>query len=82
MKSKLISVVVVVAVGASILALAGCACTRIKQLSGDEFQKQAQKCSLMESFQWTTYVGISQQNAYLEYGHPAFIGKGTSTTIY
>jgi hypothetical protein len=64
------------------LALAGCASTRIKQLSGDAFLKQADQISQVSSFTWTSYVGISHQRAYLEYGHPAFIGKGVSTTVY
>jgi hypothetical protein len=82
MKRIMISGVVILTVGAVILVLTGCACTRIKQLSGDEFQKQAQQCNLVESFQWTSYVGTSHQNAYLEYGHPAFIGKGMRTTVF
>ena len=82
MKRILIIGTVILAVTAGILSLTGCACTRIKQLSGDEFQKQARQCNLMGSFAWTSYIGISHQNAYLEYGHPAFIGKGTSTTVY
>jgi hypothetical protein len=67
---------------AGLLLLTGCACTRIKQLSGSEFQKQANQCNLAGSFSWTTYVGVSHQNAYLEYGHPAFVGKGTRITVY
>jgi len=82
MKRILISGIVILTVGAVILVLTGCACTRIKQLSGNEFQKQAQQCNLVESFQWTSYVGISHQNAYVEYGYPAFIGKGIRTTVF
>lgn len=82
MKRILISGVVTLTVGAVILVLTGCASTRIKQLSGDEFQKQAQQCNLLESFQWTSYVGTSHQNAYLEYGYPAIIGKGMRTTVF
>jgi hypothetical protein len=82
MKRILISGVVLLVVGVAILCLAGCACTRIEQLSADEFQKQLPHCNLMGSFASTTYIGLSHQNAYLEYEHPAFIGKGTQTTVY
>ncbi len=82
MKRTLIIGTVILAIGTGSLLLSGCAGTRIKQLSGDEFQKQAQQCNLMGSFAGTFYIGRSYQNAYLEYGHPAFIGKGMSTTVY
>jgi len=29
-----------------------------------------------------TYIGNSRQRAYLEYSHPAFVGKGTRTTVF
>jgi len=34
------------------------------------------------SFQWYEYIGATGGNAYLESGHPAFIGKGNQITIY
>ena len=64
------------------LVLSGCASTRIKQLSGAEFVDQADEIEQMNSFHWTTYVGRSSQRAYLEFGHPAFIGKGVRTTLF
>lgn len=64
------------------LMLTGCASTRIKQLSGTEFVDQADQIEQINSFHWTTYIGKTQQRAYLEYGHPAFLGSGTRTTIY
>ena len=36
----------------------------------------------VSSFQWTSYIGVSGDRAYLEYGRPAFIGSGPSTTVY
>jgi hypothetical protein len=82
MKTKLIiGISIAVGVAASVF-LAGCACTRIKQLSGAEFQKQAGQCEQMNSFNWTSYIGVSQQRAYLEYGYPALVGSGMRTTVY
>ncbi len=64
------------------LLLTGCATTRVKRLSGQEFMRQAKKMEVISSFSWTTYIGRSEQRAYLEYGHPAFVGGGTRTTVY
>jgi hypothetical protein len=64
------------------LFLAGCAGTRIKRLSGTDFMMKAEAISQPSSFVWYHYIGTSYQRAYLEYGHPAFIGKGVSTTVY
>lgn len=61
--------------------LSGCAGTRIKQLSGMEFQNRAKEMEVVSSFSWMTYIGHSHQRAYLESGHPAFVGKGTRTTV-
>ena len=63
-------------------ALSGCAGTRIKQLSGKAFLEKAEGIRQMNSFVWYHYIGASSQRAYLEYGHPAFIGNGISTTVY
>ena len=80
---KLASYTLTLIVGASlVLMLSGCACTRIKQLSGTDFVTQAKQIEQINSFHWTTYLGKSQQRAYLEYGYPAFVGSGTRTTIY
>ncbi len=64
------------------LMLSGCASTRIKRLSGPEFLNQAEQIKQVNSFHWMTYIGSPSQRAYLEYGHPALIGKGTRTTVY
>jgi hypothetical protein len=61
--------------------ISGCAGTNIKRLTGAEFLNQAKQIELPNSFYWTTYIGISKQRAYLEYGYPAFIGEGMRTTI-
>jgi|GEM_PF-1164686 len=62
--------------------ITGCAGTRIEQLSGSEFLKQAEQTNQISSFNWTSYIGSSEQRAYLEYGYPAFIGKGMRVTLY
>ena len=64
------------------LVLTGCAGTRIKQLSGLDFLKQAALTDQVGSFASTSYIGSTQQRAYLEYGHPAFIGSGMQTTVF
>jgi len=68
------------------IMLTGCASTRIKQLSGAEFMNRAEQMKEISSFHWTTYIGSSQQRAYLEFGRPALmyniIGKETRTTVY
>jgi hypothetical protein len=66
----------------AVLLLSGCADTRIKQVSGSEFMKQAGQIEQMNSFHWTTYVGNSSQRAYLEFGYPAYIGEGVRTTVF
>ena len=82
MKRILIIGSVILAVGVGAISLTGCACTRIKQLSGDEFRKEAQRTDQMNSFRYTSFIGNTHQRAYLESGYPAFIGKGMRTTVY
>jgi hypothetical protein len=65
-----------------VVTIAGCASTKIKRLSGEEFVKHAECVDRLGSFTWETYIGVSDQRAYLEYGHPAFIGKGDMITVY
>ena len=85
MKITTHSLVTLVAVAIG-LCLSGCASTRIKQLSSEEFVNQAEQMKQISSFHWTTYIGSSTQRAYLEFGRPSLmyniIGKGTRTTVY
>ena len=83
MKTKNIATyTLVLLAGLSIgIILPGCAGTRIKQLSGTEFQNRAKEIEIANSFNWMTYIGHSHQRAYLESGHPAYIGKGTKTIV-
>ena len=62
--------------------LFGCTSTKIKHLSGIDFINQAEKIKQMNSYSWTTYIGSSANRAYLEVGNPAFIGKGSRTTVF
>jgi len=62
--------------------LSGCAGTRIKRISGADFLAHAEYIEALHSFDWMTYIGHSKQRAYLEYGHPAFLGSGTRTTLF
>lgn len=64
------------------LSLSGCAGTGIKRLSGAEFVSRARQIEQVSSFSWLTYIGNSGQRAYLESGHPAFVGAGTRTTVF
>ena len=82
MKQTLIGLVAVVFGVTYIVTIAGCASTKIRRLSGEEFVKHAEGVGSPGSFASTTYIGVSYQRAYLEYEHPAFIGKGNMTTVY
>jgi len=62
--------------------LGGCAGTSIKRLTGSEFMEQARHTDELNSYMWTGYIGSSHQRAYLESGHPAFIGDGLRMTIF
>lgn len=68
--------------GALATLMIGCASTRVKEVSGSEFLKHAQQTDLMGSFAWTSYIGSTHDRAYLEYGHPAFIGNGMHVTVF
>ena len=75
----IVGVAVGLAVGLSLIL--GCASTRIKGVSADEFLKHVQQADLLGSFVWTSYIGSTHDRAYLEYGHPAFIGSGMQLTV-
>lgn len=60
----------------------GCASTRVKRLSGSEFLTHARQTDLLGSYAWTSYIGSTHDRAYLEYGHPAFIGSGMQVTVF
>jgi hypothetical protein len=79
---KLMIVGIVVALGAMATLMLGCASTRIKEVSGSEFLTHAQQADLLGSFAWTSYVGSTHDRAYLECGHPAFIGSGMQVTVF
>jgi hypothetical protein len=72
----------VVSLSSGLSLMLGCARTRINEVSGDEFIKHAQQTDLMGSFAWTSYIGSTHDRAYLEYGHPAFIGSGLQVTVF
>jgi len=65
-----------------VIILFGCANTRIEHLSGTEFINKADQINQLNSFFWTTYIGASGHKAYLEVERPAFVGKGTRTTVF
>ena len=76
-------IIALLLVGAFVgFSLSGCASTKIKHLSGQEFISQANQIGQLNSFHWTGYVGSSSGRAYLEFGYPAPFGKGTRTTVY
>jgi hypothetical protein len=79
-KMKTIEMLVGLAAGLSLVL--GCASTRSKEVSADEFIKHAQQTDLLGSFAWTSYIGSTHDRAYLEYGHPAFIGSGMQVTVF
>lgn len=67
---------------AACIAFSGCAGIQIERLSGSEFIRRAEQMSRISSSNWTTYIGSSSRNAYLEFGQPAYFGDGIRTTIY
>lgn len=78
---KLIIAGIVVALGTVMGLALGCANTRIKKVSGEEFLKHAEQTDELNSYVWTSYIGSSHDRVYLEYGHPALIGKGAQVTV-
>ena len=76
------SAMAVGAVLAAVSVMVGCAGTRIKQLSGSEFLKQAEQTAQLNSFQWTSYIGTGNDRAYLEYGYPSLFGSGMRVTVF
>lgn len=82
MKKIVIELLTVILLTGVIILMVGCASTTIKHLSGDAFLEQAKQTEQLGSFQWTSYIGKGGDRVYLEYGHPAFIGKGVKVTVY
>ena len=78
----IVTLAAIVAVAVATALTFGCASTRAKRLSGGDFLKQAGQTDVLGSFAWTSYIGSTQDRAYLEYGHPAFIGGGLQVTVY
>ena len=64
------------------LLMVGCASTRIRQLSGEEFIQKAKSMETVSSFNWATYIGSTGKRAYLEYGEAPFMFHGNRTTVY
>ena len=79
---KLLVVGMVLVFVAGLNLIFGCASTRIKEVSGGDFLKHAQQTDVRGSFAWTSYIGSTHDRAYLEYGHPAFIGNGMQVTVF
>jgi hypothetical protein len=44
--------------------------------------KRAAMTDQIGSFAWVSYIGSTHDRAYLEYGHPAFIGSGNRIAVY
>jgi hypothetical protein len=79
---KIVTSGVLLGLAVGVTLVAGCASTSVKRLSGDEFLKHAEQTDLLGSFAWTSYIGNTHDRAYLEYGHPAFIGNGMQVTVF
>jgi len=63
------------------MAICVTGCSSLRRLSSPAFMLQA-KDEPISSFHWTTYVGISHDRAYLQYGRMPFIGKTPRTIVY
>ncbi len=84
MKKTLTSIFTVVVLVTIIGLNFGCESTKAVHLSGDKFVEQANQIPLlrMSSFAWSNYIGETHGRAYIEFGHPAFIGDGQIVKIY
>lgn len=71
----------VMMLGAVTCLMFGCASTKIKQVGGSDFLKQTQIATALGSFAQASYIGNTYDRVYLEYGHPAFIGRGMQVTV-
>ena len=65
-----------------IVTVLGCASTKVQHVSGANFLKHAEGTAQYGSFAWTSYIGSTHDRAYLEFGHPAFIGSGNQVTVF
>ncbi|MDF7809590.1 hypothetical protein P4E94_19285 [Pontiellaceae bacterium B12219] len=82
---KILTSIFTIAILTIILGLSfGCASTKAKRLSSDEFVELVNQLPTyqMNSFTWGEYLGTSSSRAYIEISHPAFIGKGSIVKIY
>ena len=70
------------AAGILALGLAACGGSRLKHLDADEFLEQGRRTQMAESMRWTTYVGSTYTNAYIEEGRLSSIGKKGKTTVF
>ena len=70
------------AVLAATVLLSGCASTKMRRVSGDDFMARAGQIEQINSAHWTTYIGSSGKRAYLEFGYPAYIGGGVRTVVF
>jgi len=77
-----ISVISTFAGVVAVMFLTGCACTRIRQVSGHEFLERAKQCNVTGNVEKVTFTGITMENAYLRYEYPASIGNGKIITLY
>lgn len=80
-RNWVIALSLLVAVSLTVL-FSGCAGTRIRKVSGEEFQRLAGQTDILGSFAQYSYIGNTQDRVYLEYQHPSFIGKGVQLTVY
>jgi hypothetical protein len=64
------------------LFVSGCANTKIKHLSANDFLAQAKQIEAMNSASWTTYIGASATRAYLEYGDVFGSNSKSRTIVY
>lgn len=72
----------VIAVVTLLVILLGCSGTSIKHVSAEDFLKKAKQIEQMNSATWTTYIGSTENRAYLEYADVIAIGQKKRTIVY
>ena len=75
MKNKVLIILIAI-------LLTGCSATRIKKLSGEEFEKLMEKSGLMNSMCWVQYIGASYDRVYIEIGSVPFFTGENKVTIW
>jgi hypothetical protein len=59
-----------------------CSGPRLKHATSDEFASLLREAQQVNSVSWVSYIGASQERAYLEYGTTIAMSSKSRTTVY